>query len=238
VVSLLALQAEARGLRVLVVDSDESNSSLYRMLGFERPPVPLMELLGGKRKLKEKMRGPEVLRQERITLEDIPSPYLVQNRGILLLAIGKILQSLEGCACPMGVLSREFLKKLRLGENEIALVDMEAGIEHFGRGIDASIDGVLLVVEPSFESITAAERIRTLAVGMNKHLWAVLNKIPSQELEARVTAELQHRAIASAGTIPNDAQLFAACLEGHALDGRGDAFQAAGTVLDLLLASR
>jgi len=40
----------------------------------------------------------------------------------------------------------EFLKKLRLSENEIAIIDMEAGVEHFGRGIDEGIDRVLLVV--------------------------------------------------------------------------------------------
>ena len=46
--SLLANQAVSRGVKVLVVDSDESNSGLYRFLGFDRPPSPLMELTGGK----------------------------------------------------------------------------------------------------------------------------------------------------------------------------------------------
>jgi CO dehydrogenase nickel-insertion accessory protein CooC1 len=77
----------------------------------------------------------------------------------------------EGCACPMGVLSREFLKKLRLNENWIAFIDMEAGIEHFGRGIDEAIDKVILVVEPSFESLNVAEKIRDLAAGMNKAVY-------------------------------------------------------------------
>ena len=54
-VTLLAKQARDRRIKVLVVDSDESNSSLFRMLGFEKPPVPLMELVGGKARLKEKM---------------------------------------------------------------------------------------------------------------------------------------------------------------------------------------
>ena len=44
----------------------------------------------------------------------------------------------------MGVLSREFLKKLCLNANEIAIVDMEAGIERFGRGVESSIDAVLM----------------------------------------------------------------------------------------------
>jgi CO dehydrogenase maturation factor len=83
-----------------------------------------------------------------------------------LVSIGKILQALEGCACPMGVLSREFLNTLTLDENELVIVDMEAGVEHFDRGIDESNDTILLVVEPSMESIIMAEKIRCLSAGM------------------------------------------------------------------------
>jgi CO dehydrogenase maturation factor len=43
VVTLLANLTRQRGFKVLVVDSDESNSGLFRMLGFEKPPIPLME---------------------------------------------------------------------------------------------------------------------------------------------------------------------------------------------------
>jgi len=35
--ALLANQAVARGLEVVVVDSDESNSGLFKILGFENP---------------------------------------------------------------------------------------------------------------------------------------------------------------------------------------------------------
>ena len=42
-----------------------------------------------------------------------------------------------------GCLNREFLKKLKLDKNELVIVDMEAGVEHFGRGIEDSIDTVL-----------------------------------------------------------------------------------------------
>ena len=54
-VSLLANAAQARGLATLVVDSDESNSGLFRMLGFDQPPIPLMALVGGREGIKEKM---------------------------------------------------------------------------------------------------------------------------------------------------------------------------------------
>ena len=134
VVALLSQEAKKRGIKTLVVDSDESNSGLYRMLGFESPPVPLMEMVGGKKSLKQKLGQPNIFAETEITTASIPEQYIIQRDGLGLVAIGKILQSLEGCACPMGVLSREFLKKLKLRINELAIVDMEAGVEHFGRG--------------------------------------------------------------------------------------------------------
>jgi CO dehydrogenase maturation factor len=54
-VGLLANAAQARGLTTLVVDSDESNSGLYRTLGLDKPPIPLMALVGGKEGIKEKI---------------------------------------------------------------------------------------------------------------------------------------------------------------------------------------
>ena len=51
VVALLTHGARDRGCRVLVVDSDESNPGLYRVLGFDRRPEPLLKLVGGKKEV-------------------------------------------------------------------------------------------------------------------------------------------------------------------------------------------
>ena len=234
VTSLLANQAIYKGLEVLVVDSDESNSGLFKMLGFEKAPVPLMELIGGKKKLKEKIKSPNILTKNHLSINDIPSEHLIRRNGLMLVSIGKILQALEGCACPMGVLNREFLKKLHLRKNEIAIIDMEAGVEHFGRGIDEGIDRVLLVVEPSFESIALAEKVKEIATGMNKVVSAVLNKIDSDKIAHKLKDELRTRNLNVIGTIPHDPLIFAACLEGQAVDG-GNAFHAAEKILNDLL---
>jgi CO dehydrogenase maturation factor len=126
IVPLLPSGMHSRCYQVLVVDSDESNSGLYRMLGFDRAPSPLIDLIGGKKNVQQKMiskfssgeSGPQmtVLAQDEIRVADLPPKHVVSRDGIALVSTGKILQSLEGCACPMGVLSREFLKKLRLEE--------------------------------------------------------------------------------------------------------------------------
>lgn len=111
---------------------------------------------------------------------------------------------------------------------------MEAGLEHFGRGIDEAIDKVVLVVEPSFESMNMAERIRDLAAGMNKEVAAVLNKMPSERVAKRLKEELSKRSLKLIGIIPNDPQVFEAGLEGRIPDW-GEAAHAAGLILDGLL---
>jgi CO dehydrogenase maturation factor len=235
IAALLASEARLRGYRVLVVDSDESNSGLFHMLGFDYPPVPLMELVGGKDSLKQKMGQPSVLSESHIVLNDLPPQYLVRKDGLTLVGIGKIMQSLEGCACPMGVLSREFLKKLTLAKDELAIVDMEAGVEHFGRGVETSIDSVLIVVEPPLESVNIGQKIHDLASGIGiKNVWAVLNKVPSEEISARLKAELKERRIEVVGCIYFDADIFRSSLDGR-MPAKGVAVREIKDVLDRIL---
>jgi CO dehydrogenase maturation factor len=134
----------------------------------------------------------------------------------MLVSIGKILQSLEGCACPMGVLSRKFLKKLTLEKDELVIVDMEAGVEHFGRGVETSIDSVLVVVEPPLESVNVAQKIHGLASGIGvRNVWAIMNKVPSEEIATRLKTELEERHIEVVGCIYFDADIFNSSLEGR-----------------------
>jgi CO dehydrogenase maturation factor len=234
-VALLANVAQKKGYRVLVVDADESNSGLFRMFGFTSPPRPLMELVGGKDSLKAKMGSANVLSESHIATDDIPGECLLQKDRIKFVAIGKILQSLEGCACPMGVLSREFLKKLTLQDNELVIVDMEAGVEHFGRGVDTSIDSVLIVIEPPLESINVGQKIHELATGMGiKNVWAIINKSASTDVCIRVKKELRERNINIAGVIYFDSGIYNSSMEGT-IPERGAAVIEAERIMDTIL---
>ncbi|HID55886.1 TPA: ATP-binding protein [Candidatus Poribacteria bacterium] len=162
-----------------------------------------------------------ILTRDEIRTDELPLQYVQEKDGIRLVCIGKILQSLEGCACPMGALSREFLKRLRLRESEMVLIDTEAGVEHFGRGVETSVDSVLIVVEPSLDSLELAEKINTLAsqVGIGEKVWAILNKIPSDELKSKLMDDLAGRNVKVIGTIEYDPDIFLASLEGRPPDG-------------------
>jgi CO dehydrogenase maturation factor len=221
VVALMADALQKRGYGVLVVDSDESNPGLYRLLGLEGRPRPLLELVGGKKKVfqafsEDSDPSSSVLTQAEIRTGDIPFGYIVGQDRVSLVCVGKILQSLEGCACPMGALSREFLKRLRLQEHEVALADMEAGIEHFGRGVETSVDGVLIVTEPSLDSLELAEKIVTLAsdVGITG-VGAILNKITSEEMALRLREALAGRGIPVLGSIGYDPEILQSGFDGR-----------------------
>ena len=176
-----------------------------------------------------------VMTQEHIKIDDIPSENILTKDNLGLVSIGKILQSLEGCVCPMGVLSREFLRKLSLSRDEIAIVDMEAGVEHFGRGVETSIDSVLIIVEPSFESLQLAERIHSLSRGIGiDNIWAVLSKVPSNGIASKLKGKLDTMGIDMIGCIHYDAEVFQSCLEGRSF-GKGKSGEEIIDVFDSLV---
>jgi CO dehydrogenase maturation factor len=233
VVALLADELRRRERQVLVIDSDESNEGLYWMLGFASPPVPLMELAGGKKNVQRALRdaflaegeyqATPVLAREEIHPDDLPPEHVCQARGLRLVCIGKIHQALEGCACPMGVLCREFLKKLRTGDHEVVVVDMEAGVEHFGRGVETSVDAVVVVVEPSRESVGLAERVKDLASGAGAPFaGAILNKVHTEAVTAQLGEALNRRGVSTLATIPYRQELLQWALEGSPFTGSSE----------------
>ena len=244
ITTLLAKGMQDRGYNVVVIDSDESNSGLHRMLGFDHPPVPLLELVGGKKGVKNVLpktplplpeQETNVIARDQIPLSDIPQQHIVSKNGISLVSVGKILQALEGCACPMGVLSREFLKKLQLTENQIAVVDTEAGVEHFGRGVESGVDSVVIAVDPSFESLQLAGKVAAMASDLGiKNIQAVLNKVPSDDIADKLRDELAKQDVAVAGIIPYYTDILEAGLEGRPLQP-GEASREIGRIIDILL---
>ncbi|NMB78855.1 MAG: P-loop NTPase [Methanomicrobiales archaeon] len=217
IVALLAQQYARAGKRVLVVDTDESNAGLHRLLGTESPH-DLMDYFGGKKTMMEAFREsrenntPSPVECAK-TIENIPGIYLARKDAIHLVAIGKIHQAGEGCACPMGVLAKQFLAGLELGTNDLVLIDTEAGIEHFGRGIDKVCDAILMVIDPSYESLTLAKMVSGMAEKIGVPLYYILNKTDSLTGPTlRNAIQDKNRII---GEFPQDAGILAAGLDGR-----------------------
>ncbi len=112
----------------------------------------------------------------------------------------------------MGLLSKMVLSKLVVEENEIVLIDTAAGVEHFGRKVDADCDLVLGVIDPTYESFMLADRMTDLAAEAGIEILFVLNKV-DEKVEAAMTKNVdQNRMIAR---IFQNQALFMNSLEGN-----------------------
>lgn len=235
IVALMTNALRQAGYLVLVMDTDESNPGLYRLFGFDQQPRPLMALLE-RFSLGETKPETEWLKQDEILVQDIPSEYLLECDSLKFLMAGKIADPFQGCACAIADIARGFIEKLVLKDREIVLIDMEAGIESFGRGVERGVDTVLVVVEPSFESLALAEKISYMSdgIGVNK-VMAIPNKVASEKVEERIIEELENKKIKVIGTIYFDSQINEASLEGKTLSGSSSAAEDIKRITRLLL---
>ena len=79
------------------------------------------------------------------------------------MVLGAIQTGDKGCACAENTVLKRLLTKLLLKKDQAVLLDMEAGVEHLGRGTIAGVDHLLVVVLPSKSSVRTALKIQKLA---------------------------------------------------------------------------
>ena len=218
--TLLAKALNISGKKVLVVDADESNLCLHRLLGAQLPEV-LMDAMGGRKGVKSQL-NPETdeeiekaLLKNPLTIADIPESCLADADGVKLLVVGKIRSFGEGCACMIGNISKTVLTRLRESKNEVILIDAEAGLEHFGRRVDAGCDLILCVVDPTYESFALAENVKGMAEAAGIQVAYVLNKIDDSIRDIMADRLKSEQVIAS---LPKSEALFAQSLQGETLN--------------------
>ena len=213
--ALLAKAYQKEGRNVLVVDSDESNYGLYRQLGLELPE-DFTHYFGGKKGAYRVFDDKGYVFDEKWNISDIPREFLTGDGNLHLMAIGKIAEAEEGCACGMGFTAKMLLDNLETGENDVVIVDTEAGVEHFGRGLDRFADVILMVIDPSYESIRLSEKVYDMAQALDKPVYFILNKADAEQAEITKAALKEKEAVIA--VIPADPQIMMAGLRGEALD--------------------
>jgi CO dehydrogenase maturation factor len=207
IVALLAREIALRKSKVLVIDSDESNIGLHSRLGVQKPK-DFMNYFGGKKLLFEKTKE----LKDKWRLDELPGDYLTEEGNIQLMSMGKIYEFGEGCACPINALSAKFLEILDLGDEEFLIADTDAGIEHFGRGVEKGIDILFVVIDPSRESILLAEKISELGWQLDKPVYYILNRIADQETREFLLNSIDREKVIA--IIPENREIFIAGLAG------------------------
>jgi CO dehydrogenase maturation factor len=220
IAAALALLQARQGGRVLAVDADP-DANLASALGV--PPDRQAEIvpIADRKALIEERTGAKVRQYGQMfkmnpEVSDISNEYALVHDGVALLVLGAIEAGGSGCACPESVLIRALVTDLVLYRHDSLVMDLEAGVEHLGRGTARGVDLMLVVVEPSRMSIECAERVVRMAgdIGITD-IRIVANKVFSSEDERWIRAALpDHRVIA---VIPYSDAIRAADRDGRSV---------------------
>jgi CO dehydrogenase maturation factor len=240
-VTLMSHILHDRGYKVVVLDGDASNpGGLARlMFGLKSGPEPLIEFFGGRGRVECPVDDPEPLTrvneaspvtEEQIALSEIPPEYSVERGGIVLFQAGKIEEAYEGCDGPMSKVNRDFIVK----GDYVTLIDVEAGIEHFGRGVERNVDIVIVVADPTFESFAIAEKVTRLCSEMGiERVYSILSKVENAEMESFMMKALKKAKADILGAIHCDPGVLKAGLTGTPI-GKCEALKDVERIVDQL----
>ncbi|GAB4262211.1 ATP-binding protein [Thermincola ferriacetica] len=172
------------GYRVLAIDCDP-DANLASAIGIPeeqyRSVIPFSKM----KKLAEERTGASggygtffILNPK---VDDLPEKYCINYKGVKLLVMGTVDQGGSGCVCPEHTLIKRLMHHLLVQKDEVVIMDMEAGIEHLGRGTADAVDAMIVVVEPGQRSIQTARQICALAKDLGvKNLYVVGSKVRSE----------------------------------------------------------
>lgn len=195
--SMLSRMFAEDGYRVVAVDADP-DANLASALGFTKEVyesiVPISEM---KNFISDRTAAQTGTFNKMFKLnpkvDDIPDKYCKEYNGVKLLTLGSVDYGGSGCVCPEHVLLKRLCSHLILQNKDVVVMDMEAGIEHLGRGTAQGVDAFIVVVEPGERSIQTYRKVKQLGsdIGVKK-VFVVGNKIRNKEDETFINDNLEN----------------------------------------------
>ena len=178
--STLARLYADEGRTVLAADVDP-DANLGLALGLTEEEVNSITPISKMRQLVEERTG-ATYTNKFFTLNpqvsDIPDKFARNINGVKLLVMGTVETGGGGCVCPEHVMLKSILSALVFRKDDVVIMDMEAGLEHLGRGTAGCMDRFIVVIEPGARSVQTYEKVKQLAadLGVTK-VDVVANKI-------------------------------------------------------------
>lgn len=176
----------ADGRKVLAIDADP-DSNLASAIGLSREALERLSPIASMTSMIEERTGAKKgnygsMFKLNPKVDDIPDEMGVTCEGVKLLLLGSIPQGGGGCFCPENVLLKNLVRHLLVQREEALIIDMEAGLEHLGRGSTGYVDALMIVVEPGQRAINTAKQIKKLGEDLKiKNMMIVGNKVTSDQ---------------------------------------------------------
>ena len=184
--ALLSRIYAAEGKAVLAIDANP-DANLGAALGIPAEEMRRITPIAEMRELIQERTGagpdmPAPIFKLNPRVDDIPERFSLSKEGIKLLVMGTVKKGGSGCMCPESALLRSLMSHLLLWESEVVILDMDAGIEHLGRGTAQAVDALIVVVEPGRRSLETAKAIRELAKDIGiESCYVVGNKVATED---------------------------------------------------------
>lgn len=183
--SSLARLWASEGRRVIAIDADP-DANLATALGADPEAAAACTPLSEMDDLIEERTGVRPGKGGMFRLNpdvsDVVDSCGMDVDGVTLLRMGTVERGGSGCMCAEGTFLKAFMRHLLVQRHEVAILDMEAGIEHLGRGTAESVDVFVVVVEPAQRSVQTAHMVRDLAADIGiRDVVAVGNRVRDEE---------------------------------------------------------
>jgi CO dehydrogenase maturation factor len=238
----LAYGFAQRGLKSMAIDAD-SSPNLGLTLGMTaeqtRKIVPISE---NKELVDSKTStGYSGVYNLNFSVDDIVKQYSVATPlGVNLIVMGTVQSMGAGCMCAPNAVIRALLRHLVVERNEAVVLDLEAGVEHIGRGTARQVDALLVVADSNLKSLEIAKHIHDLAseAGM-KQLFLVGNRVMNNAQKEAIQSFADQNGIALLQFIPFDQKIIEADMLGQTPLRNKDfpAVKAIDGICDLLMKS-
>jgi CO dehydrogenase maturation factor len=192
---VMARVLAAQGHKVLAIDADP-DANLASAVGIPQEEVQRMKPLAQMRELIEERTGAAkgsygAYFKLNPQVDDLPDRFSLSKEGVKLMVLGTIPQGGGGCFCPENVVLKSLLAHAFVEREEYLIVDMEAGLEHLGRGTTAYMDALIVVVEPGRRSFQTARQVKALAADLGiRRVYVVANKVANDADLAMVREHL------------------------------------------------
>ena len=184
--STLARLYADEGRTVLAADVDP-DANLGLALGLTQEEVDEIVPISKMRTLVEERTGASAANQFyklNPYVADIPDTFSKDINGVKLLVMGTVDVGGSGCVCPEHVMLKSILSALTYRKNDVVIMDMEAGLEHLGRGTAQGMDQFIVVIEPGARSVQTNRNVKRLAKDLGvKRVRVVANKVRDQQDE-------------------------------------------------------
>ena len=213
----LACTYAASGFKTIAIDADTS-PNLALTLGMSPEDAGrILPIAENESLIKEKTKTdyPGVFKLSYTVDDIITSQASLTPCGVRLLVMGIVRTMGSGCACPAHNLIRTLMSHLIVERDEIVILDMEACVEHLGRGTAKNVDIMLIITDAHQASLVTAGRIADLAgpAGIPRIAY-VANRVTGPEVADRIGTAAREHGVPVIASIPYDQEVVTSGMMG------------------------